>query len=409
MFRGGRATANPAGAEFFLDAILPLRYCGGLPSFRGIAISTDVVPDAALEMAQGGSENLSAILLSLAERAAAFRYDDWAVLAELQKQSCADLSPEEERERLWREVLAHGKRRLEQQRLVTGRSGDRQATGALARALLGGSGYEPPAGADLGAITADQLSGWYASSRRPENAVLVVVGQLDPTAAEALVRGWFSSWRPGRAPRTARAGTTALTPAPPHLYRVAEAGVGQGELLLGCRLSSRSPAESAADEVLASLLARDLRQRLREQLGATYGVKEELLELKIGTTLLHLESGVAREQLGHALGEMVGRLDALAASPPSLASLRKAQLDVLRALAGPVSSARLASQATRRLVLGQPLEALAHAGEETARVSPEAVRAAAATCRRSLSIAAVGDPAAVGPLAAPGFVIEELR
>jgi predicted Zn-dependent peptidase len=409
MFRGGRAASNPAGAEFFLDEILPLRYCGGLPSFRGIQISTAVLPDAAIELAQGGAENLSAILLSLAERAAAYRYDDWSVLAALQKETCADLSPEEERARLWREVLANGKRRLEQQRLTTGRSASRQATRAIGRALLSGTAYEPAPAADLGRITEGELEQWHASSRRPENAVLVMVGALDLAGAEALARGWFSSWRPDRVSRPPRTASASMAAAQPHLYRVTEGGVAQAQIVLGCRLSSATPAESAADQVLARLLARDLRARLREQLGATYGLQEDLLELKIGTTMLRIETDVARAHLARALAEMIRRLDALVAQAPSPSLLRKAQLDVFRELGGPASSERLVAQATRLLMLGQPLDDLDHASEAAARVSPEAVRVAAAACRRTLSVATAGDAAVVGDLSLPGFVVEELR
>jgi hypothetical protein len=89
--------------------------------------------------------------------------------------------------------------------------------------------------------------------------------------------------------------------------------------------------------------------------------------------------------------------------------LRKAQLDVFRELGGPASSERLVAQATRLLMLGQPLDDLDHASEAAARVSPEAVRVAAAACRRTLSVATAGDAAVVGDLSLPGFVVEELR
>jgi predicted Zn-dependent peptidase len=331
------------------------------------------------------------------------------VLARLQKESCGTLSPEEERARLWSDVLAQGKRRLEQSTLATGRSASRQAMRAIGRALLAGTAYEPPPAAALQAITATDLEAWHLSSRRPENAILLVVGQLDPIAGEQLVRGWFTSWRPAPASRTARVPAAAVASAPPRLFRVAEAGVDQAQVVLGCRVSSSSLAENAAHQVLARLLARDLRTRLREQLGATYGVHADLLELKMGTTMLTLETDVAREHLAGALREIVARFDGIAAQAPAAAPLRKAQLEVFRLLAGPVSTDQLALQATRLLLLGQPLEQLNQASAAAGQVSPQAVRAAAAACRRTLTVAVAGDAAALAPLSLPGFAVEDLR
>ena len=408
LFRGGRAVANPPGAEDFLDQILPLSYCGGLPPRRGIGISTAALPDGVLEIAHGGARNLSAILLSLAERAAAYRYGDWAVLARLHRDTCPAIDAEDERLRLWSEVVTLGKRRLEQQRLVAGRSAAQQALQAVRRALLAGTAYQPPPAEALDRIGADELEAWYRSSRRPENAVLVVVGQLEPGPAEALVRGWFSSWKPGAASRPPRAVTAAAAPALPRLFRVAERGAAQSEVVVGCRLPSTSPAESAAAQVLVHLLMRDLRDRLRQQLGATYGVGGQLQELKIGTTLLTLQTDVGREHLAGALAEIVGRLDGLAAQPPA-ALLRKAQLDVFRELAGPAPTDRLTGQATRVLMLGQPLESMDQAAGAAAQVSPQGVRDAAAACRRSLTIATVGDAAALAGVSLSGFATEDVR
>jgi zinc protease len=409
LFRGGRAVADPPGSEEYLDGILPLAYCGGLPAHRGIGISTNVLPDGVLELAQGGAQNLSAILLSLAERAAAYRYRDWPVLNRLHRETCGTIVPDDDRARLWAEVLSLGKRHLEQQRLAAGRSARQQAARAIRRALLDGSAYQPASDEALDRITAGELEDWYLSSRRPERAVLLVVGQLDLAQAEALARGWFSSWRPPRPPRAPRVVPPSLPQVGPRLFRASERGADQAEVLLGCRLPSGSPAESAAAQVMVHLLMRDLRERLRQQQGATYGVGSDLLELKIGASVMTLQTDVGREHLASALGEVVGRLDALAAQPPPPALLRKSQLDVFRELAGPASTSRLAGQAIRLLMLDQPLEALDGAAAAAAQVSPQAIRAAAVACRRGLAVAAVADPGALAGLSLPGFAAEDLR
>jgi zinc protease len=409
-FRGGRAIANPPGAEFYFEEILPLRYCGGLPMVRGIEIGTEVRQDAVVETARGGAGNISAILLSLAERAAAYRFDRWEVLERLRRQRCPDVRLFEERQRLWQDVLADGQQRLETLRLASRRSAGRLAYQALARALLGGTPYEPPGRQAVIDLRAEELEDWYASSRRPESALLAVVGQFNLEEGERLVRAWFGSWRPERVARAPR--TPVVTPsAPPRqmrLYQVIAPGSDQAQLLAGCRVESGN---GAADRVLGYVLSRELRRRLRDELGATYGVAQELAALKLGSSMLVLHTDVARAQLGGAVAEVVQRLDALAATPPPPPLVRKAQLDVMREVAGPASSPRLVDRLTHNFALGRPIEDLDALARETSAVSAEAVRAAAASCRRSLTLAAAADQEAFAALArsAPAVVLEAVR
>ena len=417
VFRGGSSTENPVGAEFYLGEGLPLRHCGGPPSARGISMQSESLSDAVLELAHGGAGNLSAILLALAQGAAAYRFDEWPVLKALEEKECPDLITADGIARLWNDVREEGTRRLDQRRLALGRSAGRQAVRSIGRALFKGTGYDPPAAVDLTKITTEDLAAWHASSRRPENAVLIVAGQLDLAGAETLVRGWFSSWRPGpaaRPPRTPAAVVPVPAPAAPsatRLHQVTEPGAIQGQAFLGCRLGSGTGADSATARVFAQLLARNLRLRLRERLGATYGVQASLTELKLGTTMLMLEADVAREHLVTSLAQAVGRLDALTAGPPAQGLVRKAQLDVLRELAGPASSGRLVDLAAHLVALGRPLEELDRAPAETAQVTAHAVQAAAAACRRTLTLATVADAAALAglPAALPGVVIEEVH
>ena len=50
--------------------------------------------------------------------------------------------------------------------------------------------------ANIDSFRAATLAGYYARLYRPDNAALVVVGDLDPAAAEAQVRAKFGGWRP---------------------------------------------------------------------------------------------------------------------------------------------------------------------------------------------------------------------
>ena len=54
--------------------------------------------------------------------------------------------------------------------------------------------------ANVDSFKAETLAGYYRRYYRPDNATLVVVGDLDPAAAEAQVRAKFAEWRPGAGP-----------------------------------------------------------------------------------------------------------------------------------------------------------------------------------------------------------------
>jgi zinc protease len=409
VFPGGQSVANPPGAEVFLQDGLPLRYCGGHPTARGIVVDTTVQPDGIIETAHGGAENLSAVLLSLAERAAAYQFDGWGVLQTLHRRECAHLSPDEERTRLWKRTLEDGQRRLEQRRLASAGSAHNQAVRAVARALWKDTGYQLPTADQIAQVTAEGLNAWYGSSRRPDHAVLIVAGQLDPVAGETLVRDWFSSWKPSpatAAPRPLQKPAPPSAARPTPLVQIEEAGATQARVVLGCRLGSTTSTEGAAARVMAQLLSRDLRLRLREQMGTTYGVNGDLFELKAGATMMMMETDVARDRLAPVMQEAIARLDALATAPPAPALLRQARLAVLREMGGPASSAQLVRLAARLTVLGQPLDRLDDTPRDAARVTGPAVQAAAVACRRTLTLAAAADADALATLngALPGVV-----
>ncbi len=54
--------------------------------------------------------------------------------------------------------------------------------------------------ANVDSFTARTLAGYYSRLYRPDNAALVVVGDLDPATAEAQIRAKFADWKPAGTP-----------------------------------------------------------------------------------------------------------------------------------------------------------------------------------------------------------------
>jgi zinc protease len=114
----------------------------------------------------------------------------------------------------------------------------------------------------LSGLTPARLKAFYDRWYRPDNAAVVLVGDLPPDVLEQKVRAVFGDWAP-RGPAGARAPRT-----PPSASRGAEALVlSEGDLpaIAGiCRVAAPDPAGSA-DERLHALLLRGLWEAILQQ------------------------------------------------------------------------------------------------------------------------------------------------
>ena len=88
MHRASGALDDLAFPCFFVEAFAAhtnheLTFCGGSPSSRGIVLSSAEDADASFDLAVGATNNLSAVLMGLAERSSAYRIDRWPTLFDL--------------------------------------------------------------------------------------------------------------------------------------------------------------------------------------------------------------------------------------------------------------------------------------------------------------------------------------
>jgi zinc protease len=113
---------------------------------------------------------------------------------------------------------------------------------------------------------------------RPDNAVLVITGGIDPEAAFALAERDFGDWaRPaGTPPATPSAGA----PSPPRVVVVDLPGTGQAAVLIGGRsIGRRDPAyytASVEDHVLGGGYSARLNEEVRVKRGLSYGASSSI-------------------------------------------------------------------------------------------------------------------------------------
>ncbi len=125
----------------------------------------------------------------------------------------------------------------------------------------------------VAAISRADIARFYGSHYRPNNATLIVVGDVQPDDVERRAREMFGSWRPGDVP------ATEYGPLPPAkgrtIYLVDKPSAAQSSFRIGAVGVARSTPDYFAVEVMNTILGgaftSRLNQNLRETHGYTYG------------------------------------------------------------------------------------------------------------------------------------------
>jgi zinc protease len=127
--------------------------------------------------------------------------------------------------------------------------------------------------ASVASIARDDLMGYYRTYYRPNNATLLVVGDVRPDDVERRAQALFGGWAAADVPAVAL--TTAAKPAATTLVLIDKPGAAQSSFRLGGIGAPRSTSDYFALQVLNTILGGSftsrLMQNLRETHGYTYG------------------------------------------------------------------------------------------------------------------------------------------
>src|SRR6266851_2883782 len=170
----------------------------------------------------------------------------------------------------------------------------------------------------VAAITADELSAYYAEHLVPGRGTLVVAGQCEAAELKAMLEDVFARWRgarnvanPPHAPPTIAARPAVMV--------VDRPGAPQAALVAGLptpeRSSPRAEALMVANVILGGMFTSRLNMSLRESKGWTYGVRSSLLDARFAGLWL-ISSAVRRDLAARAMTEIARELDNLAGRRP---------------------------------------------------------------------------------------------
>jgi zinc protease len=305
----------------------------------------------------------------------------------------------------FREVRAPLWRRLEAQPEVRG---DR----AVWRAMFGDSPLGHVATVDeIAAHKSGEIEAWMESVVRPENGLLVVVGDVPPDDAVAAARDALSRLG-GR--RGALAAPAAVPPPTGGLALAAldgnngaivthRPGASQAEIELRCLLPPADLGRSVAYDVLADVVGGWLTDDLRHRYGSTYGVHTSATTLPGGTSYLRIQANVDNGRLPVALRELRGLWRTFVTDGVPADAVRRGRDSVM---VGRLRYYETSQAVLRALVwrwnAGWPLDTIDEFPAEVGRVTPAEIDAAVRACAGNLVLGITGDEGVIrAALASP--------
>lgn len=160
--------------------------------------------------------------------------------------------------------------------------------------------------ATLKALGVAELRAFHRAHYRPDNAVLIVVGDITPGALRPLVEQRFGSWKAEGAMPAALPVRNSPQPGKRQIYIVDKPGAAQSQIRLGLVGVPRSTPDYIALDVLNTMFGgaftSRLNQNLRETHGYTYGAFS-MFDMRKAAGPFFAMAGVQTDKTADALKE----------------------------------------------------------------------------------------------------------
>jgi len=172
--------------------------------------------------------------------------------------------------------------------------------------------------ASVQALSTSDLQGFYRSNFVPNNATLIIVGDVNPAQIEAKMASLFAGWQRGTV-------TPVTYPEPPKsgvttVYLVDKPGATQSSFRIGSIGVPRSTRDYFALSVLNTILGGSftsrLMQNLRETHGYTYGARS-VFDMRKSAGPFTASAEIVRDKTDSALVEFMKELNAIRESVPA--------------------------------------------------------------------------------------------
>jgi predicted Zn-dependent peptidase len=252
---------------------------------------------------------------------------------------------------------------------------------------------------DIAGIRLEDAKRWAKTHVVPENATLVVTGDVDASAVTQAAQRWFGAWRGTR-------------PAPPsfsnpfsseglRLFVVDRPSSAQSLVLVGVsgpeRKSADYPALMAANQVLGGGVAGRLFLDVREKRSLAYSTGSSVEEPANGGMPLVLSAGTRTEKTAEAVEALLENLERIGTGTPTQEEVERATRFLSDSFLFKMETAGALADLTARLVvLGLADEAYDEYRRAVRDLAPESIAAVASRYyKKNGAIVVVAGDAAV--------------
>jgi zinc protease len=218
--------------------------------------------------------------------------------------------------------------RVRQQRLTSilqARDDAATVAGAAFSRVLYGTNHRygtPTSGSaeTIKTFTSEDLKAFYSTAYRPDNAALVVVGDVTPDQLMPMLESNFGSWKVAGGERTKQPLPPVQQPASRQIYLVDKPGAPQSEIRIGGIGVPRSTPDYFPLQVLNTILggsfASRLNNNLREEHGYAYGAFSGF-EMRTGPGPFAAAAAVQTDKTADALTEFFKELNGMLKPVPA--------------------------------------------------------------------------------------------
>jgi predicted Zn-dependent peptidase len=252
---------------------------------------------------------------------------------------------------------------------------------------------------EIAAIQLEDAKRWARTHVVPENATLVVTGDVDGAAVMQAAQKWFGGWRGSRPPP--QSFSTPFSSEGLRLFVVDRPQSAQSLVMLAVRGPERKspeyPALMAANQILGGGVAGRLFLDVREKRSLAYSTGSSVEEPAHGGMPLVLSAGTRTAKTTEALEALLEHLERIGATTPTPDEVERATRFLSDSFLFKMETAAALSDLTARLVvLGLPDEAYDDYRRTVRGLAPETIASVASRFyKRNGAIAVVAGDAAI--------------
>jgi zinc protease len=202
-------------------------------------------------------------------------------------------------------------------------------------------------------FTPEDLRSFYRAAYRPDNAALVIVGDVTAARAMPLVEAAFGAWKSAGAPPPSGVLPPVSPPASRTVYLLDKPGAAQSQIRIGALGVARSTPDYFPLEVLNTILGGSFTSRLnnnlREQHGYAYGAGSAF-DMRVTPGPFFAAAGVQTDKTSEALKEFFNELNGILKPVPAAELDREKHYVALRYPSGFETTGEISRQLENLLV-----------------------------------------------------------